>query len=176
MKFIVSAITVFSLIGCASSTKKQISLKSFDSLEINDTMEHVISYFGSSVQKNAKAENGNENEEDWFYVSNEGDQIATLTLNTKEKRVVSIMVIPGESDPENKIDYLLKTKFFGKTFKKYKLKRCGRDYFSSAIYYISVDSGLVIKGDSNFSEAIFYSRSTPRFAADYIKLIEQCKL
>ncbi len=175
MKYILYIFSILSFASCVSTIKTDYNLKSFDSLEVGISDETAISAVGTPSEKFKDPKN--ENKEDWFYLNDEKTiQYATLTVDIKNKKVISVLIVPHEGDAENSLDYLLKEKFAKMTFKKYKIKRCNRHYIPSTFYYISVDGGVIIKGDSNFSEAVQYSKVTTDYAKKYIQLIDQCKI
>lgn len=97
-------------------------------------------------------------------------------MSKRGHSVTTILVIPNESEPEHRLEYLLKSKFFSGKFEKVSVQRCRRDYVPSEDFYIDVREGIVIETNRRTGEVESFRWTVPQSSADLLQQIRECKM
>lgn len=153
-------------------TSKNIEKNQFDQIYLGQSESEVKQIVGEASEIRSDNESNN-----WYYNNHDSDafQRATVSFNLKSQKVVGILVIPLESEPEFNLSYLQSKKFPASDYIKAPLGRCHRDYFPREIFYISPSLGIIVvlDGLNNFVES--YSQTSTQYASGLIQKIKNCE-
>lgn len=141
-------------------------------LTVGDALEKARESLGGPTEIRRTLKDGTD--ELWIYDDSTGGQRGAVSVDSKGRSIVGVMVIPRESDPEFHLDFLLKKKFSSASFEKGPLQRCHRNYLPIQDFYIEVKSGILIEANRETGEVESWSRTSPQYASDLIDRIKKC--
>ncbi len=175
MKIISLCVAVI-LAACTTTSAKRnrdLSVAAIDALKINDDSVRVKSALGgpSEVRSLERAQEV----EVWIYDDANGSERAAIDIDSASKKVIGITILPGEQEPEFKLNYLLKSKYSQIAFMTVPKQVCGRDYIPPQVFHIDTKTGVVIQANENTGEVESFGRLAPTSAAVLIEKIRSCQ-
>jgi len=147
-----------------------MSIQQIEQLPLGVESESVVKMMGPPDEKREVG-----GETIWIYdTSDRTMQRASFSLDQKRK-LVSKTFIPIESEPESKVDFVVKNKYYQYEFGVVDFPQCGMDYVSSRALYADVGSGLSVlyNKESNETEAIGWM--SPAQLRQDIEDIKSCR-
>lgn len=160
--------------GCQSVTKKEsgLTLLRFDSISLGEKKESIEALIGIPTEiRNEKSG------DHWIYNNNDElqSQRGSISVNSNTGLVIAKTWIPGEGEPESKLEFLLNKKFMNVNFKKILPGRCGRDYFPSEMYYVNTEKGYLIEYDKRSELVEVITLTSTDLASQIVNKITSCK-
>ncbi len=174
---IVNLYLIAAILAACTTTPVQrnrdLSVAAIESVKINDDSARVKSALGapSEVRSSKRAPEL----ETWIYDDTNGSERAAIDIDSASKKVTGITILPGEQEPEFKLNYLLKSKYSQIEFMTLPRRVCGRDYIPPQVFHIDTKTGVVIQANENTGEVESLGRLTPTSAAVLIEKIKNCQ-
>ena len=168
LSFLLATLT---LASCASvpSQGKLITIQQIEQFPIGSPSEETLKSLGEP--RESREVNG---ETVWVYDSPNGEMQRASIVFDKDKRLQSKLIIPNESEPEAKVEFLSKSKFPQSKFRTVTFPQCGMDYVSGSALYADVATGASIRYRREQKDVEAIAWTTPVQLRQEIVDIEKC--
>lgn len=169
-------ILAFFVCACATSPSREsnnLSTAAFDAIQRGSDVKNVSTLLG---KPNEIRENPKDPSVDWWvYDDSDQAQRASILIDRAHQTVISIMVIPRQTEAEAKLDFLIKNKFSALSFAEYPLQRCSRDYLPLETFFIDSKLGVLVVANRFTHEVESFSRVSPEAARKLADDIRTCR-